>query len=151
MSEEHVNHFARFLNGEIDMDELQSGVSKLSDTGSLHLDQHLFGRWLHSSFMSDGGLSLTFENYLMLGSDGYFVQSNQSFGGASFIDEFGNWSGANSFRTEVAPAERGRWSAREQWLRLDFDNQTYRAFRYEYDQNSLLLYHQSGNKLYRRA
>ena len=146
------NPFARLLAGEISFDQLQGELraKAIADARKRGLEPSLFGKWRHSSLMS-GGINLTIENYLFLMNDGRFQGSSKSFGGSTFVDQYGNWAGTSSMRTDERPGKQGSWTAKNGVLVRAYDGEFRISTKYELKGASLFFHIGSEIKLYKRA
>ena len=152
-TDEGVNPFSTFLDGEIEMEELQQQVAGLdfSDTPSQPIDSRLMGNWRHTRVMSGGGMSYISERYLSLAGDGTFVASSRGMASSTFVDSFGNWAGVGSIDSGVGPGDRGTWSVVAGVFRLDYADETYSSCQYEITGSEFLCYRSGENELWKRA
>ncbi len=118
----------------------QSGKPFPSQT----MDQRLLGTWYKTSYHFMGDIYQVSQIGRIFGPDGRFVESTQGFTDVTYHNPQGNWTGWETMSTRPSPGNRGTWQTKENQLRLDWDDNTYSEYEYEYGKDSLLLITRNG-------
>ncbi len=112
---------------------------------SQNVDERLLGTWYKTSYRFIGDISYVSQICRIFGPDGRFVESTEVFADVTYHNAQGDWSGWDTMTTRLPPRNRGTWQTHENQLRLDWDDNTYSEYQYEYGKDGLLLLTREGN------
>jgi hypothetical protein len=97
------------------------------------LDARIVGTWEYTNYVGSGEFSVTVNQVLALYPDGRFVFNRSASANLKYRDSSGNRDGMTSLFSNADPGDRGRWTARNGRLRLEFENDTYIDYVYLVD------------------
>jgi hypothetical protein len=137
----NVNKLVAFMLGEERVARLHA---RIVDAGGAiateppPIDRRLLGVWHHKTFYESGDFSHMTVTSRLFGSDGRYVEGDQSFVGMVFRTSAGAESGRTD-TTQASPSSRGSWALRDNVLTLKADTGAEYDYKAELYPDSILL------------